>query len=320
MMPATQPRGSARERTRPRAAGVPIRRGMASGVVALGVAALLAPASVAAQEGTVTYTHIVKREMPPGVQRGGPPGGRQQFTPPPRTTTLVLHFGPAGSLMTRENPRGARGAGGGAAAADRAAAAERFRRAGGDGDFDRRRATDGGGRGGFGLFGGGPGGPGGAMPDPYEATDLQAAYVDEAGMMVEARRFLGRTFRVTRERPPLEWRMTAEQAEHLGYTVVKAVAEQDSANIEAWFTPEIQHFGGPAPYGGLPGMILVLSVNDGQVQYQATEVALGELDEGRIAPPEEGDEVSQEEFERLVKERLEEMMRMRRRPGGDARR
>ena len=102
--------------------------------------------------------------------------------------------------------------------------------------------------------------------------------------------------------------------------VIKATAEQDSATtVEAWFTPQIPVFGGPASYGGLPGMILVLSVNDGRVQYQATEVVLGELEDGLIAPPDEGDEVSQEDFEQLVKERLEEMARTRRPPGGDSR-
>jgi GLPGLI family protein len=148
---------------------------------------------------------------------------------------------------------------------------------------------------------------------------LQSAYVNpEAGTMVEARRFLGRTFRVTREQPSLEWQLTSEQAEHLGYMVLKATAQKDSATtIDAWFTPQIPVQGGPESYGGLPGMILVLSVNDGQVQYQATEVALGELEEGTIRPPDEGDEMSQEEFEQLVKERLEEMTRNRRPPGGD---
>ena len=135
--------------------------------------------------------------------------------------------------------------------------------------------------------------------------------------MVEARRFLGRTFRVTRVRPALEWQLTADQAEHLGYMVIKATAQQDSATtVEAWFTPQIPVSGGPASYGGLPGMILVLSVNSGQVQYQATDVVLGEGEEGLIGPPDEGDEVSGEEFERLVRERLEEMARTRRRPGG----
>ena len=309
-MPLIRPSRSAATRGRARAGGKP-DRGTAALSAAAGFALLLTPAAVTAQEGTITYTHVVKREMAAGGggQRGGPPGfrGGQQFTPPPRTATVAVHFSPSHWLMVPPQRGPGRGEGGG----------QRVR-AGGDADRPR---GDGGG-GGFGRWGRGGFGWGATGSDPYAATELRAAFVDpEAGTMVEARRFLGRTFRVTRERPSLEWQLTSEQAEHLGYMVIKATAQQDSATtIEAWFTPQIPVFGGPASYGGLPGMILVLSVNDGQIQYQATEVLLGELEEGLITPPDEGDEISQEEFERIVKERLEEMARMRRPPGGDERR
>ena len=313
-MPDTCPSRPARRRVHPGFAAATAGRGAAAlAAAAVTFAALVVPAVAAAQEGTVTYTHIVKREMPSfGGQRGGPPGfgGRQQFTPPPRTATAVLHFGPSGWVMTMEEGGGGRGGGGGGG--------QRLRDGGGGG-FDRPPGDGAGGgfgRGG-GRFGFGSGGASGS--DPYAATQLRAAYVDpEAGTVVEARGFLGRNFRVTRERPSLEWQLTSEQAEHLGYMVMKATAQQDSATtVEAWFTPQIPVQGGPESYGGLPGLILVLSVNDGQVQYQATEVALGELEDGLIRPPDEGDEMEQEEFERLVRERLEEMTRNRRPPGGD---
>ncbi|MDE2796486.1 MAG: GLPGLI family protein [Gemmatimonadota bacterium] len=269
------------------------RGGIAFGVAVTGLAILVAPAPLAAQQGTITYNHVVKRELPPGFAQ------RMREPPPPQTNTVLVHFSPTVSLMVRSaNPRrqgeGGRRFGGGG---DRAVDGARFR--------DRR----GGGRFGFGFR------PG-ASPD--QATTLQAAYLDYAeGIMVEARGFLGRTFRVTRERPTYAWRIGTEQAEHLGYTVMKATAEHDSTTVEAWFTPQIPVAGGPASYGGLPGMILVLSLNDGQTQYQATEVALKELEAGLIAPPEDGDEVSYEEFEKLVRERIEEMTRSRRPPGSD---
>lgn len=316
-MPVIRPSQPTCRRVRPASAAVTASLGAASIAASVGFAVLVAPADAAAQEGTVTYTHVVKREMPSFGGRGGPPGagGGQQFTPPPRTTTVVLHFGPSGWVMTMEERGGGRGGGDGGGG-------QRLRGGGGGGGFDRP-PSDGAG-GGFGRFGGGRfgSGPGGtAELDPYAATQLQGAYVDpEAGTMVEARRFLGRTFRVTREQPSLEWQLTSEQAEHLGYMVLKATAQKDSVTtIDAWFTPQIPVQGGPEAYGGLPGMILVLSVNDGQIQYQATEVALGELEQGTIGPPDEGDEMSQEEFEQLVKERLAEMTRNRRPPGGDER-
>ncbi len=308
-MRAMRPFRPKRPRFRVGTGRAPGFRGTTALGAAIGLAVLAAPAAAAAQQGTITYTHVVKREVPAlgGGQRGGPPrfGGGQQFAPPPRTRSVVVHFDPAASLMVRQAPERRGG--------ERAGAGQRGDRDG----FDGPRA-DGAGRGGGRFFGGG-GGANGREIDPYAATELEAAYIDgSAGTMVEARTFLGRTFRVTRERPVLEWAMTADQAEHLGYMVIKATAEVDSATtIEAWFAPQIPVSGGPASYGGLPGMILVLSVNDGQIQYQATEVALGEVEEGTIRPPDRGDEMPPEEFEQLVKERLEEMTRNRRPPGGD---
>ncbi len=288
-----RPSSGVRQRDR-RPIPAPRNRAWAAAALAVtGLTLLAEPARLAAQEGTITYTHVVKRELPPGLAE------RMREPPPPQTGTVLLHFSPAMSLMTRvENPR-REGEGG--------------RRFGGGGD----RAVDGAGfrdrRGGWRFgFGFRPG----AGPD--QATNLQAAYLDYGeGTMIEARGFLGRTFRVTRERPTFAWRIGTEQAEHLGYTVMRATVEHDSTMVEAWFTPQIPIPGGPASYGGLPGMILVLSVNGGQTQYQATEVALQELEAGLIGPPEEGDEVSYEEFEKLVKERIEEMTRSRRPPGSN---
>ena len=264
----------------------------ASAVAASGLAVFAAPALLAAQQGTVTYTHVVKREtqLPPVFAE------RLRGRSPTRTSTVLLHFSPTKSLMIRspDDPR---------------ETGRRFRggdRAGDAADARRARMA---GRSGFGAR------PGG---NPGAASVLRAAYVDyEEGTLVETRRFLGRTFRVKRERPSFAWRIAAEQAEHLGYAVMKATAEHDSTTVEAWFTPQIPVPGGPASYGGLPGMILVLSLNDGQTRYQATEVSLRELEAGLIGPPGDGDEVTREEFEQLVRERLEEMARSRRPPGSD---
>lgn len=260
-------------------------------LAAAGVLVLAVPAPAAAQQGTVTYTHVVKRDI-----RLPPAFAERARERPPRTGTLTLHFSPTNSLMTRD--------------ADRSRDRESGRRLrGGDratDATDARRARMAG-RFGFGLR---------PAAGPEAASVLQAAYLDYAeGTVVEARRFLGRTFRVTGKRPAFAWRIAVEQAEHLGYAVMKATAEHDSTTVEAWFTPQIPVPGGPASYGGLPGMILVLSLNDGQTQYQATEVVLRELEAGLIRPPEDGDEVTREQFEQLVEERLGEMTGSRRPPG-----
>ena len=135
--------------------------------------------------------------------------------------------------------------------------------------------------------------------------DAWVSYAE--GAAVETREFFGRDFRVSGAPPTYAWRLTSEQAEHLGHMVIKATAQQDGTSIEAWFTPEIPVSGGPGAYGGLPGMILVLSLDGGQAQYFATEIVLGEVDAGLIRAPEDGDDVSREEYEAIVEDKLDEL-------------
>ncbi len=137
----------------------------------------------------------------------------------------------------------------------------------------------------------------------------------EDGAMAETRDFMTRKFLITGTQPAYEWKLTGEQSEFLGYAVQKATAAQDSSVIEAWFTPEIPVPAGPGPYGGLPGMILSVSVNDGQTLYSATEVKLDPVEAAAIQAPEDGDEVSPGEYEKIVAEKLEEI-KMRRRSRG----
>ena len=60
-------------------------------------------------------------------------------------------------------------------------------------------------------------------------------------------------------------------------------------------------------------MILVVSIDDGQVQYTATGVSMGPIAEGVIVRPTEGDEVTREEYEEIVAEKLEELRATQRR-------
>ena len=99
---------------------------------------------------------------------------------------------------------------------------------------------------------------------------------------------------------PVEWRITEEQREHLGYRVTVAVGETGGEQIEAWFAPDIPVSGGPALYGGLPGMILVLSLHEGRTTYAATEVSLDGVEDGLIRVPEVGEARSEEEYRSIV--------------------
>jgi hypothetical protein len=233
---------------------------------------LLLPGALAAQEGTIAYTHAVKLdlELPPEMRaRLEARGGRGGLLPTERVNDVVLLFNGSESLMKPVPP-----------------APEARSPGGPPGPRDRRE---------------------GMMARIDRETVVEAYVRYDEGSVVEAREFLGRMFLIEDDRPAFQWKLAGEQAEYLGYVVQKATAQRDSSTIEAWFTPQIPVPGGPAMYGGLPGMILVVSVDEGQEQYNATAVSLTAVAEGVIVRPTEGDVVSRERYEEIVAEKLEEL-------------
>lgn len=162
-------------------------------------------------------------------------------------------------------------------------------------------------------------------PSRRDQEVLLASYVSFDGEpSVEQIRFMGRDFRVEGVEP-WAWKLAADQKEFQGYVVQKATATRDSVEVEAWFTPQIPISSGPGPYHGLPGMILLVSVDRGKEIYSAREITLNADSTDPIEPPEDGQKLSREEYEAIVEEKLAELdaqyrqfrQRFRgRRPGG----
>lgn len=126
---------------------------------------------------------------------------------------------------------------------------------------------------------------------------------------VRVLRSIRRTLRVEGAGVDVEWRISDEQREHLGFRVVRAISGAGDDLIEAWYAPDIPVAGGPALYGGLPGMILWLSLGGGRTRYHATEIDLDGVEEGAIVPPDEGELVSEDEYRSVI---TNEIRRMRR--------
>ncbi|MDA0684648.1 MAG: GLPGLI family protein [Bacteroidetes bacterium] len=141
----------------------------------------------------------------------------------------------------------------------------------------------------------------------------------DEGLITEKRDFMGRTFLIEDAQPLLAWKLTGEQSEYIGYAVQKATAVRDSSTIEAWFSPQIPVAIGPERFSGLPGAILVLSVNEGQLSFSATEISLESVAEGAILAPKEGRKVTQEQFDEIMEEKRKEMEAQFGRRGNGAR-
>jgi GLPGLI family protein len=146
------------------------------------------------------------------------------------------------------------------------------------------------------------------QPDDEVFTDFEEETV------IEKRNFLNRTFLITGDMPSRPWQITTEQSEFLGYLCQKAVLKQDTTTVEAWFTPEIPIPAGPGRWSGLPGLVLLVNIDDGRHTFVAKDVLLEPLEANLVVAPDKGRVVTRDEFEALVEERMKEMG-MQRGPG-----
>lgn len=78
--------------------------------------------------------------------------------------------------------------------------------------------------------------------------------------------------------------------------------------ITAWYCPEIPINQGPDKYWGLPG--LILEVNDGTTVLLCSKIVLNAKEKVEIKAPSKGKEVTQKEYDEIVKKKLEEMREM----------
>lgn len=84
--------------------------------------------------------------------------------------------------------------------------------------------------------------------------------------------------------------------------------------ITAWYCPEIPVNQGPENYWGLPG--LILEVSDGKTVILCSKLVLNSKEKVEIKPASKGKEVTQKEYDEIVKKKMEEMREMNSGRGG----
>lgn len=119
---------------------------------------------------------------------------------------------------------------------------------------------------------------------------------------------MGRTFLVSKnEKSNYQWKLTGKQKKILGYPCNEAELMNDSIKTTAWFTSSILVQSGPAAYYGLPGMILELNMGKG-LHIEAKKIRKAdEQDLLKIAPPQEGKKISEENFSKLQEKKAKEL-------------
>jgi GLPGLI family protein len=135
---------------------------------------------------------------------------------------------------------------------------------------------------------------------------LKLLYIDfikkESCALME---FMTRDFRVKDSLESPAWKLQPERRKIAGYVCMKATAKLDGDAVTAWFTPEIPISAGPAEYFGVPGLVLAVERLDETI-FLATTVELSPPDPKLLVPPAEGKLFDPEEFEQIVKEKVEE--------------
>jgi GLPGLI family protein len=168
--------------------------------------------------------------------------------------------------------------------------------------------------------------------------------------MIEDTEQFSKRFRIVEDMELPQWEMTGETKQIGQYTAYKATMvkedksvdwgsifgrrgrrgndqKKDSTKVEekkdkvrtlaitAWWTPNIPVSAGPATYWGLPGLILEL--NAGRTTMLCTEITINPEEAIAIKEPTKGEEVSRDEFNKIMKEKSEELReRFRNRRGG----
>lgn len=164
------------------------------------------------------------------------------------------------------------------------------------------------------MFRGGPG-----------AGGVTYHHFDE-GKRVEQQELNSKNYLITDSIRKLQWKLTGDTKNILGYKAHKATAKQygmrpsvsmengtmkremrpDTAQVVAWFTTDIPVPAGPMFQGNLPGLILELDMNNGRVVYKAVEVSQKAV---TIKEPKGGKPISAEEFRKENEKTMEEMMK-----------
>jgi len=113
--------------------------------------------------------------------------------------------------------------------------------------------------------------------------------------------FMSRTFLIEDKLQKNNWKITTNTLKIGEYLCKKAVLKKGESEIMAWFTNEIPSNEGPREYYGLPG--LILKVETGTLIIEATNISILK-EKIEIQKPTKGKKVTQEEFEKIRKEKI----------------
>ncbi len=145
-------------------------------------------------------------------------------------------------------------------------------------------------------------------------TACNDMYVNLKGLYSLGEHNLGnKTYAIKENLKSIDWKISNEKKEIMGYEVRKATAVYDSiTKVEAWYAPKLNFKNGPSQYWGLPGLILEMyefsdygNGNQTDVHYIATIIDPNPKS-AKIKKFEKHEQITQAQYD----EKLEEMQKV----------
>ncbi len=98
------------------------------------------------------------------------------------------------------------------------------------------------------------------------------------------------------------WKIEQDTMLILGHVCRKAVLQnRNNQVVTAWFAENITPPAGPEMFGGLPGTILNLSINNGEMTYTALSIS-DKINPKQLQAPRKGVAITREEFDKKIKQ------------------
>jgi GLPGLI family protein len=134
--------------------------------------------------------------------------------------------------------------------------------------------------------------------------------------LVENHEMLGKTFLLEDSLMTYNWRVQNQIKDIAGYVCMKAETFDPIKNqkITAWFAQDIPVSAGPERYFGLPGLILELDINDGDVVVTAQKVELKNVDTALVLPKMKGKKIKSADYNQLLQKHIAESIKAQRNP------
>lgn len=97
------------------------------------------------------------------------------------------------------------------------------------------------------------------------------------------------------------WKLEEETKTIIGHVCKKATGKSaQGSSLVAWYAEDIQTSSGPEQFGGLPGAILELNVNDAEIVFTALQVETKDFNKSMVKAPTGAKKITRKEFQKMM--------------------